>query len=193
MLEEVQLADITGIDILGNLSKDFVDAVCAVSPGHKVFAPLSIPFEFFYIATTLDAATVTPGLRYVPTVTYDTCPRDLDIVIIGGPFPGHRPPQADKFMREAWESVRVWMTTCIGSLWLAHSGVLEGKKVTTNRMFLPAARQMYPGIEWVDQRWIVQEKEYDGKRGGGKGELWTAGGAGCGEYSPFHGRQKYTD
>lgn len=180
MMEGVQLSDVIGIDILGNLSTDFVAAAIAVSPAHADFAGLGVPFEFFYMATTLEPATVLPSLRFVPNVTYDSCPRDLDIVIMGGPYMHHRPPQADKFMKEAWGKVRVWMSTCMGSLWLASSGVLEGKglKATTNRMMLDVARGVYPGVEWVEQRWVVQEKEYDGE---GKGELWTSGGAGCGE------------
>lgn len=181
MLEGVQLADIVGIDILGNLSVTHVNKVRSISPLYDAFASLAVPFEFFYIATTLSPAHMSPSLNFVPNVTYDDCPRDLDMVIIGGPFPDHRPPQADRFMKEAWGRTRVWMTTCVGSLWLASSGVLGGKglKVTTNRPGLGMAREMYPGVEWVDKRWVVQEKEFEGE---GKGELWTSGGAGCGEY-----------
>lgn len=184
MLEEVQLSDIVGIDIFGNLSKDYVDLFGAHSPPHAEFIPLATPMEFFYMATTMEPGGMTPNLRFVPNVTYDTCPRDLDIVITGGPMISHRPAAADRFMKEAWASVRVWMTTCVGSMWLASSGMIEGKKATTNRGFLTMAKKLHPGVEWVDQRWVVQEKEYDGKRGGGKGELWTAGGAGAGQCSP---------
>ena len=38
-------------------------------------------------------------------------------------------------------------------------------------------QEMYPNVEWLDQRWVVDEKPYSGP---GKGELWTAGGAGTG-------------
>ena len=96
-------------------------------------------------------------------------------------MPSHRPPQADRFIKEAFEQTRVWMTACIGSAWLADAGVLKGRKCTTNRGFLPAVRQMHPDVDWRDQRWVVDEKPYSGS--GGKGELWTAGGAGAGECS----------
>ncbi|KAK3938444.1 hypothetical protein QBC46DRAFT_460230 [Diplogelasinospora grovesii] len=192
MLEAVQLSDIVGIDILGNLSKMYMDAIKTMSPAIAASESSAVDMEFLYIATTLDPnATqnfLTPNLHFVPTVTYDDCPRDLDIIIIGGPLPSHRPPQADKFMKEAWTKTRVWMTTCIGSIWLASTGVLEGKKCTTNWGVLGMARQMYPDVEWVDQRWVVDEKPFDGgnhgsegvEGEGGKGELWTAGGAGAG-------------
>lgn len=60
------------------------------------------------------------------------------------------------------------MTTCIGSLWLASSGVSDGKSATTNRGALPLAKKLYPKVEWMDQRWVVD------------GKYWTAGGAGAG-------------
>ncbi|KAK3329171.1 class I glutamine amidotransferase-like protein [Apodospora peruviana] len=180
MLEAVQLVDIMGIDILGNLSRSYMDQVKHLDPKIAALEEHAVNIEFLYIATTLEPADVTPGigLKFVPTVTYDDCPRDLDLVLIGGPLLSHRPPQADKFMKEAWTKTRVWMTTCVGSLWLASTGLLDGKKCTTNRGFLGAAEKVCPGVEWLDQRWVVEEKPYDGADG--KGELWTSGAAGAG-------------
>lgn len=180
MLEGVQLSDIIGMDMLGNLSSTYIDEVKNLDPKWASLAYHELDIEFFYLATTLDpaGARMTPGLHFVPTMTYDDCPRDLDILLIGGPLPTHRPPQADKFLKEAWGKTRVVLTTCVGSMWLASSGVLEGKKCTTNREFLGVARQMHPEVEWLDQRWVVQEKVFEGE---GKGELWTSGGAGAGE------------
>ncbi|KAK4451091.1 isonitrile hydratase [Podospora aff. communis PSN243] len=189
LLEEVQLADIIGIDIFGNLSRPYISAFSALDPRCAQWLPHALDIQFFYIATTLDPASTTPpqasqpsstaGFKFLPNATYDTCPRDLDIVLIGGPLPSHRPPQAEKFMKEAWGKTRVWMTTCIGSLWLASTGLLEGRRATTNKEVLDAAPGIYPKTEWLRQRWVVDEKEWDGGDGR-KGELWTAGGAGAG-------------
>ncbi|KAF6805936.1 dj-1 family protein [Colletotrichum sojae] len=177
MLESVQMSDIMGIDLLGNLSLEYYQKVQSFDPEFNQFDGLAPAITFYFIATTLEPAEMTPGLRFLPNVTYDDCPRDLDLVLIGGPLPSHRPPQADRFMKEAWPKTRVWLTTCIGSPWLASAGVLKGKKATTNREFLEFAKKVHPEVEWLDQRWVVDEKEYDGE---GKGELWTAGGAGAG-------------
>ena len=192
MLEEVHLADIVGIDIFGNMTVPYVDGVISVDAAYTHLGPHALSIEFFYIATTLDVSFMTPpqkdktsGFRFVPNVTYDDCPRDLDIVLIGGPFPSHRPPQADRFMKEAWRKTPVFLTTCIGSVWLASTGLLEGKTCTTNKEFLAMAKQLYPGTNWLRQRWVVEEKEYDGKDGR-KGELWTAGGAGTGEFFYYY-------
>ncbi|KAK0630353.1 class I glutamine amidotransferase-like protein [Bombardia bombarda] len=179
MFEHVQLSDIVGIDIFGNLSREYMDQVKAGVP--EVVGPFdkfAIDIEFLYLATTLEPTWTTPGMKILPTVTYDDCPRDLDMVIIGGPMPDHRPPQADRFMKEAWTKTPVWITTCIGSVWLASSGVLDGMTVTTNREFLGIAGAAHPAVKWLDQRWVVNQKPYDGKDV--KGELWTSGGAGAG-------------
>jgi putative intracellular protease/amidase len=178
MLEAVQLSDIVGIDIFGNMSKDYIDEVSGL-PEFTSFKGKGIDITWFYISSTLEPSRTTPkNFRILPNVTYDDCPRDLDIVIIGGPPPSHRPAAADRFMKDAWEKTRVWITTCVGSAWLASSGVLKGRKCTGNRLFLPVARMWHPEVEWLDQRWVVDEKPYLGVDG--KGELWTSGGAGAG-------------
>lgn len=181
MMEAVQTSDITGIDLFGNLSYDVYSKVLAFDPSYDVYDSEVMDMEFLYLASTLEPATSTPNLRFVPTHTYDNCPRDLDIVIIGGPFLDHRPASADRFMKEAWAKTRVWITTCTGSIWLASSGVLDGHKCTTNRHFLAAAKTVAPGVEWIDQRWVVDDKPFEGD---GKGELWTSGGAGAGKKFP---------
>jgi transcriptional regulator GlxA family with amidase domain len=191
MLEAVQLSDVIGMDILGTLSRWYMDQVKeAEFSKWEALKDHAMDIEFLYIATTLEPTFITPGLHFVPTVTYDSCPRDLDILLIGGPLPSHRPPQADKFLKEAWAKTRVVLTTCTGGIWLASAGVLDGKKCTTNRGFLDMAKQLYPKTEWLDQRWVVEEKPFDGE---GKGELWTSGGAGAGECECFIEAGERTD
>lgn len=180
MMEEVQLADILGADILASLSSETVETGFAAFP--ELLGPLrdkAPNMVFFFLGSTLEPIKVTMGLKFVPNTTYDDCPRDLDIVLIGGPWLSHRPPAADKFMKEAWEQTPVWLTTCTGSLWLASTGLLDGLKTTTNRAFIPMAKQINPKVEWIEQRWVVESKPYTGESGA-KGELWSSGAAGCG-------------
>ena len=110
----------------------------------------------------------------MPTVTYDDAPRDLDILIVGGPMPTFRPAAAERYLKEAFGKIGVVMTTCVGALWVASAGVLKGKKCTTNREALEMARHLYPETEWIDARWVVD------------GNLWTSGGAGAGEFYVYH-------
>ncbi|KAG7115327.1 hypothetical protein HYQ45_016355 [Verticillium longisporum] len=178
MMEAVQLADITGIDILGNLSRSHYEGGLAIDAEFAKFEQDAVDMTFYYIGSTLEQTGTSPSFMYLPNVTYDTCPRDLDIIIIGGPLPSHRSAPADRFMKEAWLTTRVWLTTCIGSMWLASTGLLDGKKATTNRSLLGAAKQAHPGVDWLDQKWVITDKPYAGPNG--KGELWTAGGAAVG-------------
>jgi transcriptional regulator GlxA family with amidase domain len=76
----------------------------------------------------------------------------------------------------------VVLTTCTGAMWLASTGLVDGKKCTTNRGFLSVAKASHPNVDWQDQRWVVDEKPYEGSEG--KGELWTSGAAGAGEFPP---------
>ncbi|KAI9655908.1 MAG: hypothetical protein M1831_004753 [Alyxoria varia] len=169
LMEHCQLLDFACIDLIGNCSTSFL-SVCVSNgwaPPH--FLTLSRPIEWHYLATTLDPSFCTPDLHVKPTHTYDDCPRDLDIILLGGPPFDHRPEAADRFLKEAVPKAKIAvMSTCVGGLWLASSGVLDGKKATTNRGALPMAREIFKGVEWIDRRWVVD------------GKFWTAGGAAAG-------------
>lgn len=189
LMEEVQLADIVGIDIFGNASMAMANqASDAMGPienfpaeeqaAHKERLANAIDITWYFLGpSTTSPSTTTPGLSYLPNCTYADCPRDLDIVIVGGNFPTCRPEGATQFVREAWKTTRVWLTVCTGSMWIASTGVMKGINATTNRGAVAAAKMMYPDVKWVEQRWVVVEKEFEGE---GKGELWTGAGAGAG-------------
>jgi len=174
-IENVQLTDVTCIDLLGNLSTEYIDicnAECGGAFAH--LKPLATAMEFYYLSSTLEPATMTPHMKIVPTFTYDDAPHDLDILVIGGPPLTHRTAASIKYLKEAAEKTKVIMTTCVGSLWLADAGVLDHKRATTNRGFLAAAKGLHPQVEWLDQRWVTDTS--------GPCHLWTSGGAGAGEF-----------
>ena len=166
MQENVQSSDIIGADLFGNISQHYVQMASTIGLGD--FTNAAPEIEFFFPATSLEPAFMTPGIYFKPTHTYDDVPRDLDVLLIGGSIPTFRPSDADRFMKEAFPRTKVVFTTCIGSLWLASTGIMNGKKATTNREYLPIARSLYPDIEWVDHRWVID------------GKLWSSGGAGAG-------------
>jgi hypothetical protein len=171
MMEEVQYSDIVPADIFGNLSTQYAEQIAPLFPAHlaQVFISLSTPIVFHYLSSTKSLARMTPSIYYQPTETYDEAPRDLDVLIIGGPMVGFDPPGADKFLKE--QKSKIIMTICTGALWLASAGCLKGKMATTNRGVLPLAKEKYPDTEWFDQRWVVDEN------------IWTSGGAGAGKLS----------
>ena len=171
LAEEVQMTDVAGMDVLGNCSTEYVRA-CQSMPNTPDLAD-SRELNIHWVSSSLKPARMTADLLFNPTITYDDCPRDMDIVLIGGPMPTHRPEASLKFMREMFPKTKVVMTTCIGSWWLADAGVLDGLKCTTNREMLEAVKKARPQVEWLDQRWVVEQKP-------GGGELWTSGGAQAG-------------
>ena len=173
--EEVQLCDIMGIDIIGSMGKDIITSMSSYGFSHLVDRAYDL--EWLYISSTMEPAKTTPSVKIVPTHTYDTAPRDLDMIVVGGPLPSHRPEASLKFFREAVLKTKVIFSVCTGSMWLASSGILDGNKATTNRSFLPLAKQMHPEVEWLDQRWVVVDQADQGKA-----QLWIAGAADCGMF-----------
>ncbi|TFK63719.1 class I glutamine amidotransferase-like protein [Pluteus cervinus] len=175
MLEAVQLSDVIGIDILGSLSKTYIQSVVSSFPtDDSTIGPalldLAPEITIHFISSTLEAAHATPGLRFLPTTTYASCPLDLDLVLIGGPLPDHRPPASIQFLKDVVSKGKdtTIMSVCTGGMWLADSGVLQGRKATAQREVLGLLKVQHPEVEWLDQRWVVD------------GNFWTAGGAGCG-------------
>ena len=52
-------------------------------------------------------------------------------MLVGGPLFSHRPKESLRLFKEVFEMGKTTvMTTCVGSMWLADSGVLEGRKAT---------------------------------------------------------------
>jgi transcriptional regulator GlxA family with amidase domain len=173
--EETQMTDLAGLDLLGNLTPKVLNMVASMDPTFEPFKQHAIPMEFLYISSSLDLAWTTPEMYVKPTHTYENAPRDLDILLLGGPNPATVKEESLTFLREASAQTKTILTTCTGAMWLAKSGVLDGKKATTNRVMLGIAKSMFPSVEWLDQRWVVEEGKFEGA------QIWTAGGAGCGE------------
>jgi len=169
------MTDLAGLDILGNMSTRVYDMIKEVIPSLKALESYAVPMEFLYISSSLELAWATPEMYIRPSHTYDDAPRNLDIIMLGGPDPYNVPEASLKFLDEASKQCKAILTTCTGGMWLAKSGVLDGKKATTNRILLEAAKSAFPKVNWMDQRWVIDEGHFEGA------ELWTAGGAGCGK------------
>ncbi|KAF2661201.1 hypothetical protein K491DRAFT_587807 [Lophiostoma macrostomum CBS 122681] len=176
LYEHTQMTDLAGVDILGNMSTKSVNLVATLEPRVSALLPLSTPMEFLYISSTLEPSWTTPDMFVKPTHTYANAPRDLDIIMLGGPDPAAAHEDSITFLKKASKQTKWILTTCTGGMWLARAGVLDGKKATTNRMFVAKhAGEWFPKTEWLDQRWVVADGEFEGA------QIWTSGGAGCGE------------
>ncbi|KAF2263762.1 class I glutamine amidotransferase-like protein [Lojkania enalia] len=174
LYENAQMTDLAGVDILGNISTKNVELIVTMMPEFASYVPLSVPMEFLWISSSTDPASMTSSMLIKPTHTYSDAPRDLDIIMIAGPDPRAVHPESLQFLKEAAKQTKWILTTCTGGMWLAASGVLDGRKATTNRTLLKSSKEVFPKVEWLDQRWVIEKGEFEGA------EIWTAGGAGCG-------------
>ncbi|OAL00665.1 class I glutamine amidotransferase-like protein [Phaeosphaeriaceae sp. SRC1lsM3a] len=177
LYEEVQMSDLIGLDLLGYHTPKVMAINVEIAPQLAPLMEHTTPMDFHYISSSLPTTWVTPAMNVQPTHTYETAPRDLDILVIGGPNPGTVPEASLTFLREAAKQTKIILTTCTGGMWLAKSGVLDGKKATTNRQALEVSKQFFPKVEWLDQRWVIEDGLFEGAK------IWTGGGAGCGESS----------
>lgn len=173
--EKVQMVDLAGLDLLGQQTPEAMDVNAQMNPALEPLRQLTTPMKFLYISSSLNVTTITPKMYVQPTYTYENAPRDLDILVLGGPNPATVEEGSLTFLREASKKTKVILTTCSGAMWLAKSGVLDGKKATTNRIMLGPASKMWPKVEWLDQRWVIEHGHFEGA------QIWTAGGAGCGK------------
>lgn len=181
LFENVQMSDLSGLDVLGAQTPEIMDITVQMNPSLAPLRSLATPMEFHYISSSRDLAWITPKMWVRPDYTYTDAPRNWDVLLLGGPDPAAVAEESLRFLREASRKTRFVMTTCSGAMWLAKSGVLDGKRATTNRMVIESlAKKEWPQVEWLDQRWVVEEGLFEGA------QIWTAGGAGCGKsFGPF--------
>ena len=127
----------------------------ALFPGFQaldVFGPLDTlnilskqqPLELSLLHTSLDpVSTLLPnadpgaiGQAVVPTHTYDDAPDDIEALLIPG---GKGTRNADntqrvrEFIKERYPKLKFALTVCTGSAIAAQSGILDGKKATSNK------------------------------------------------------------
>lgn len=99
---------------------------------HAVFSTTA---DSHIVGKTLEPVMGDAGLAIVPTVTYDDCPTDLDVLFV----PGGRGALAAledaellSFLRDRAASARYVTAACSGTLVLAAAGLMNGYKATTH-------------------------------------------------------------
>lgn len=66
------------------------------------------------------------------------------------------------YVRKAFGECSAFLTICGGVDVPRAAGLLDGKTATGPRPFLPMLRQMAPGTNWLEKRWVRD------------GKLWTS-------------------
>lgn len=98
------------------------------------------------------------GFAIMPNATIEDCPKDLDVLFVGGGTVGTvramENPRLLDFVADRGRRARLVTSVCTGSLILGQAGLLEGKRATSHW----AARHLLPefGAMEVDAR-VVED------------------------------------
>ncbi|RAH66396.1 DJ-1/PfpI family protein [Aspergillus aculeatinus CBS 121060] len=123
-------------------------------------------FDFVYHWVNEDGKTpakLTTGMNVLPTDSFATCP-PLDIILIGASRMGYKANEAEKeFLRKSYNACTAMLCVCGGFEPVLSAGLMEGKTATGPRFLLPMLRELGPGVNWVEKRWVQD------------GKIWTTG------------------
>lgn len=107
-----------------------------------------------------------------PTHTLETAP-DLDVLIVPGGL-GTRAPDSVlgpllDYIKTTYPKLQYLITICTGSTLVARTGVLDGKRATTNKASWDSVIGNGPNTTWVrEARWVVD------------GNVWSSSGISAG-------------
>jgi len=118
------------------------------------------------VSTALDA-----GPQIVAQADFQNAP-PLDILLVPGGF-GTLPALENDallgFLSSRAESARVVSSVCTGSALLAKSGVLDGRRATSNKQLFALSTQITDRVDWIESaRWVED------------GKFWTSSGVSAG-------------
>ncbi|KAJ0425649.1 DJ-1/PfpI family protein [Aspergillus carlsbadensis] len=123
--------------------------------------------DFAFHWVTEDGETpgnLTGNMKVIPTDSFTTCP-PLDIIIIGAMGGTTYTPSETEltFLRKSYEHCTALLLICAGFQPALAAGLLQGKTATAPRPMLAMVKQMAPGTNWVEKRYVRD------------GKIWTTG------------------
>ncbi|KAF2660310.1 DJ-1/PfpI family protein-like protein [Lophiostoma macrostomum CBS 122681] len=158
-----QLLDICGpLDVLNLLSR--------LTPLHlTILAPTLAPVTTNTFLSTSIGSDFAQSV--LPTHTFATAPDDLEVLIVPGGFGTRDEESVGELVRFLGEyaGLRWVLTVCTGSAILAKSGVLDGRRATSNKKAFAWVKAQNDKVDWVPKaRWVVD------------GKIWTSSGIAAG-------------
>jgi putative intracellular protease/amidase len=108
------------------------------------------------------------GQFYKSVYTLDNAP-PLDVLVVPGSFTGTGPGIKQgiwaEYIKKVYPNVQYIFSVCTGSGFVAASGILDGRRATTNKGAYKFIKTLGPKVRWVPEaRWVVD------------GNIWTSSG-----------------
>ncbi|KAI1381492.1 DJ-1/PfpI family protein [Hypoxylon crocopeplum] len=141
------------------------------------------PMSLSILSSTLDTVSTEPPSNnslldpsfwpgILPSHTFATAPKNIEVLIVPG-GPGMISPEvsapAAEYIRDVYPQLRYLLTICTGAGIAARSGVLDGRRATTNKQSWATITAMGPKTIWVSPaRWVVD------------GNIWSSSGVTAG-------------
>lgn len=120
--------------------------------------------EVQFVASSLRPVPCENGLVLMPTATFDTCAKDLDILLTGGGTAGTLAAMSDPamidFLADRGSRAKWVASVCTGSLLLGQAGLLRGYRATSHWIGRPLLKD-FGAIE-VDQRVVFDRNRATG-------------------------------
>ena len=116
------------------------------------------------ISDSLDPVLTDSGISLLPTVTFETCPKDLDVLFVPGGFGTNRALQQEnvlRFLATAGKRARFITSVCSGSVLLAAAGLLDGYKAATHWAVYEQL-ETFPGVTGVHERVVADRNRFTG-------------------------------
>ncbi|GMF41265.1 unnamed protein product [Phytophthora fragariaefolia] len=113
------------------------------------------------------------GMPLYATHGFEDVTEHIDILVIPGGSPGRLVMQSHdafmKFLKRVAEDAMHVLTVCTGSAILATTGLLDGRRATTNKIAYQGVVEAHPTVSWVHKARWVQD-----------GKIWTSSGVTAG-------------
>ncbi len=114
-----------------------------------------------FVAETMDPLPTRHGHRILPDRTIGEG-TDYDLLLIPGgdsALDVAKSDQAKGWIVETSNKAELVMTVCTGSILLAMTGVLDGRRATTNKLDFTLTVHLGPNVDWVrEARWVEDGK-----------------------------------
>ncbi|MFO0912204.1 MAG: DJ-1/PfpI family protein [Pirellulales bacterium] len=130
---------------------------------HHMFLLMS-GAKLHLVSASLEPLKSEGGIEIRPTMTFDECPQELDVLFVPGGTEGTLKAMEDRrtldFLADRAEHTKWISSVCTGSLLLAAAGLLDGYRATSHWLARPALSQF--GSTPVDERVVIDRNRITG-------------------------------